>query len=122
MSRRVLIVDDSATIRQQVRMALVQAGFDVVEAMDGEDGIAKIRGDSQIAAVICDINMPKKTGLELIEEIRSGGANSQVPIVMLTTEGQPAMVQRAKQAGAKGWIIKPFKAALLVAAVQKLTA
>jgi two-component system chemotaxis response regulator CheY len=122
MSRRVLIVDDSATIRQQVRMALVQAGFDVVEAMDGEDGIAKIRSDSQIAAVICDINMPKKTGLELIEEIRSGGANSQVPIVMLTTEGQPAMVQRAKQAGAKGWIIKPFKAALLVAAVQKLTA
>jgi two-component system, chemotaxis family, chemotaxis protein CheY len=122
MSRRVLIVDDSATIRQQVRMALAQAGFDVVEAADGEDGIAKIRSDSQIAAVICDINMPKKTGLELIEEVRSGGANSQVPIVMLTTEGQPAMVQRAKQAGAKGWIIKPFKAALLVAAVQKLTA
>jgi two-component system, chemotaxis family, chemotaxis protein CheY len=121
MSRRVLIVDDSATIRQQVRMALAQAGFDVVEAADGEDGIAKIRSDSQIAAVICDINMPKKTGLELIEEIRAGGANSQVPIVMLTTEGQPALVQRAKQAGAKGWIIKPFKAALLVAAVQKLT-
>jgi two-component system, chemotaxis family, chemotaxis protein CheY len=103
-------------------MALVQAGFDVVEAADGEDGIAKIRSDSTIAAVICDINMPKKTGLELIEEVRAGGANSQVPIVMLTTEGQPAMVQRAKQAGAKGWIIKPFKAALLVAAVQKLTA
>lgn len=102
-------------------MALSQAGFDVVEATDGEDGIAKIRGDSQIAAVICDINMPKKTGLELIEEVRAGGANSQVPIVMLTTEGQPAMVQRAKQAGAKGWIIKPFKPALLVAAVQKLT-
>jgi two-component system chemotaxis response regulator CheY len=121
MSRRVLVVDDSATIRQQVRMALAQAGFDVVEAADGEDGIAKIRGDSQIAAVICDINMPKKTGLELIEEVRAGGPNSQVPIVMLTTEGQPAMVQRAKQAGAKGWIIKPFKPALLVAAVQKLT-
>jgi len=103
-------------------MALVQAGFDVVEAADGEDGIAKIRSDSTIAAVICDINMPKKTGLELIEEVRAGGANSQVPIVMLTTEGQPAMVQRAKLAGAKGWIIKPFKAALLVAAVQKLTA
>jgi len=117
-----LIVDDSATIRQQVRMALVQAGFDVIEAVDGEDGVTKIRGDSTIAAVICDINMPKKTGLELIEEVRAGGANSQVPIVMLTTEGQPAMVQRAKLAGAKGWIIKPFKAALLVAAVQKLTA
>jgi two-component system, chemotaxis family, chemotaxis protein CheY len=121
MSRRVLIVDDSATIRQQVRMALSQAGFEVVEAVDGADGIAKIRADSGLAAVICDINMPKKSGLDLIEEVKAGGINSDVPIVMLTTEGQPGLVQRAKQAGAKGWIIKPFKAALLVAAVQKLT-
>jgi two-component system, chemotaxis family, chemotaxis protein CheY len=121
MSKRVLIVDDSVTIRQQVRMALSQAGFDVIEAVDGEDGVNKIRSDSTIAAVICDVNMPKKSGLELIEEIKAGGANSGVPIVMLTTEGQPTLVQRAKQAGAKGWIVKPFKANLLVAAIQKLT-
>jgi two-component system, chemotaxis family, chemotaxis protein CheY len=121
MSKRVLIVDDSVTIRQQVRMALSQAGFDVIEAVDGEDGVAKIRADATIAAVICDVNMPKKSGLELIEEIKAGGANSGVPIVMLTTEGQPTLVQRAKQAGAKGWIVKPFKANLLVAAIQKLT-
>jgi two-component system, chemotaxis family, chemotaxis protein CheY len=121
MSKRVLIVDDSVTIRQQVRMALSQAGFEVIEAVDGEDGVTKIRGDASIAAVICDVNMPKKSGLELIEEIKAGGANSGVPIVMLTTEGQPTLVQRAKQAGAKGWIVKPFKANLLVAAIQKLT-
>jgi two-component system chemotaxis response regulator CheY len=121
MSKRVLIVDDSATIRQQVRMALTQAGFEVIEAADGEDGVAKIRTDPAICAVICDVNMPKKNGLELIEEIKAGGVNSHVPIVMLTTEGQPALVQRAKQAGAKGWIVKPFKANLLVAAMQKLT-
>lgn len=121
MSKRVLIVDDSVTIRQQVRMALSQAGFDVIEAVDGEDGVSKIRSDSNIAAVICDVNMPKKSGLELIEEIKAGGTNSGVPIVMLTTEGQPSMVQRAKQAGAKGWIVKPFKPNLLVAAIQKLT-
>jgi two-component system chemotaxis response regulator CheY len=121
MTRRVLIVDDSATIRQQVRAALTQAGFEVVEAVDGQDGVDKIRSDSTLSAVICDINMPKKTGLELIEEIKSGGPNSDVPIVMLTTEGQPAMVQRAKAAGAKGWIVKPFKPNLLVAALQKLT-
>jgi two-component system chemotaxis response regulator CheY len=121
MSKRVLIVDDSVTIRQQVRMALSQAGFDVIEAVDGEDGVGKIRSDATIAAVICDVNMPKKSGLELIEEIKAGGANSGVPIVMLTTEGQPTLVQRAKQAGAKGWIVKPFKANLLVAAIQKLT-
>jgi two-component system chemotaxis response regulator CheY len=121
MSRRVLIVDDSATIRQQVRQALTQAGFEVVEAADGVEGVSKIRTDSLIAAVICDINMPRKSGLELIEEIKAGGANSHVPIVMLTTEGQPALVQRAKAAGAKGWIVKPFKPNLLVAAMQKLT-
>jgi len=121
MSRRVLIVDDSATIRQQVRQALTQAGFEVVEAADGVEGVNKIRTDLLISAVICDINMPRKNGLELIEEIKAGGANSHVPIVMLTTEGQPALVQRAKQAGAKGWIVKPFKANLLVAAMQKLT-
>jgi two-component system chemotaxis response regulator CheY len=121
MSRRVLIVDDSATIRQQVRQALSQAGFEVVEAADGVEGVTKIRTDSLIAAVICDINMPRKSGLELIEEIKAGGANSHVPIVMLTTEGQPALVQRAKAAGAKGWIVKPFKPNLLVAAMQKLT-
>jgi two-component system, chemotaxis family, chemotaxis protein CheY len=121
MTRRVLIVDDSATVRQQVRMALAAAGFEVVEAVDGEDGVQKIRSDSAISAVICDVNMPKKSGLELIEEIKAGGANSGVPIVMLTTEGQPALVQRAKAAGAKGWIVKPFKANLLVAAMEKIT-
>jgi two-component system chemotaxis response regulator CheY len=122
MSKRVLIVDDSATIRQQVRLALSQAGFDVVEATDGEDGVAKIRNDLTICAVICDVHMPKKSGIELVEEIKAGGINSHVPIVMLTTEGQPALVQRAKQAGAKGWIVKPFKSNLLVAAMHKLTA
>lgn len=122
MNKRVLIVDDSATIRQQVRLALSPAGFDIIEATDGEDGLAKIRSDSAIAAVICDVNMPKKSGLELIEELKACGPNSGVPIVMLTTEGQPALVQRAKLAGAKGWIVKPFKANLLVTAIQKLTA
>jgi two-component system chemotaxis response regulator CheY len=102
-------------------MALAAAGFDVIEAVDGEDGVQKIRSDSAISAVICDVNMPKKSGLELIEEIKAGGPNSGVPILMLTTEGQPALVQRAKAAGAKGWIVKPFKANLLVAAMEKIT-
>ena len=121
MGKRVLIVDDSATIRQQVSLALGQAGFEVIEAADGVEGVERIRGDDQIAAVICDVNMPKKNGLELVEEIKAGGPNCQVPIVMLTTEGQPALIQRAKNAGAKGWIVKPFKANLLVLAIEKLT-
>lgn len=122
MVKRVLIVDDSASIRLQVREALGQAGFEVVEAADGEEGVERIRRDPALSAVICDVNMPRKNGLELIEEIKAGGPGSEVPIVMLTTEGQPAMVLRARQAGAKGWIVKPFKPNLLVAALQKLTA
>jgi two-component system, chemotaxis family, chemotaxis protein CheY len=120
--KRVLIVDDSATVRQQVRVALTEAGFDVVEAVDGEDGLLKLRTDAEIRAVICDINMPRKSGLDLLEELRRGDSNALVPVLMLTSEGQSELIQRAKVAGAKGWMVKPFKPHLLVAALQKLTA
>ena len=122
MSKRVLVVDDSATIRQQVRLALEAAGFEVLEAVDGVDGVAKIGELADLSAVICDVNMPGKSGLELLESVKAEPKNADLPIVMLTTEGQPTLVQRAKKAGAKGWIIKPFKAELLVAALKKLTA
>lgn len=122
MSKRVLVVDDSATVRQQVSMALQQAGYEIVEAVDGADGLNKLSNDSDISMVICDINMPRMNGLEMIEQIAQSTVIKKVPVVMLTTEGQPALIQRAKQAGAKGWIVKPFKPALLLAAVNKLTA
>jgi two-component system chemotaxis response regulator CheY len=118
--KKVLIVDDSQTVRQQVARALNMAGYDVVEAIDGVDGQAKV--DESIAMVILDINMPRMNGLELLEAIKRDAKNANLPIVMLTTEGHPLMIERAKKAGAKGWIIKPFKAELLVAAVTKLTA
>jgi len=88
-------------------------------AIDGADGIQKVQGGG-MSMVICDVNMPRMNGLEMIEAVQRGGTT--VPIVMLTTEGQPGLIERAKKAGAKGWIIKPFKAELLVAAVQRLTA
>lgn len=119
--KKVLIVDDSATVRQQVRGALTEAGFDVIEAVDGEDGLLKICTYPEILAVVCDINMPRKSGLELLEETRRGSSNAQVPFLMLTSEGQLELIQRAKKAGAKGWMVKPFKPHLLVAAMQKLT-
>jgi two-component system chemotaxis response regulator CheY len=122
MSKKVLVVDDSVTVRQQVRMALTQSGFDVVEAVDGVDGKEKIASTPDIKMVICDVNMPRMNGIDMIEAVAATGKHSGLPIVMLTTEGQPALIQRAKAAGAKGWIVKPFKADLLVAAVQKLTA
>lgn len=121
MGKKILIVDDSATVRQQVGLALTQAGFEVVEAVDGLDGVSKLGEVSGISLVICDVNMPRMGGLDMIEKVHADGKFSSLPIVMLTTEGQPDMVERAKKAGAKGWIVKPFKADLLVAAAKKLT-
>jgi two-component system chemotaxis response regulator CheY len=118
--KKVLVIDDSPTVRQQVGLALTQAGFQIVEAVDGLDGINKV--DASIAMAICDVNMPRMNGLEMLEKLRTDDRYKALPVVMLTTEGQQQLIERAKKAGAKGWIIKPFKAELLVAAVQRLTA
>lgn len=122
MSKKVLIVDDSITVRQQVKLALTQAGFIVVEAVDGMDGAAQIEQRADLNLVICDVNMPRMNGLEMLERVKGRTSALGLPIVMLTTEAQPDLVQKAKSAGAKGWIVKPFKADALVAAANKLTA
>lgn len=119
-AKKVLIVDDSQTVRQQVSRALSGAGYHVVEAVDGIDGQDKLT--DSVDMVICDVNMPRMSGLEMLEAIKRDGKNANLPCVMLTTECQPQLIERAKKAGAKGWIIKPFKAELLVAAVTKLVA
>jgi two-component system chemotaxis response regulator CheY len=121
MSKKVLIVDDSATIRQQVRAALANAGFDIVEASDGTEGAETINRLPDLAAVICDVNMPRMGGLEMLEVVKKDPKHVGLPVVMLTTEGQHELIQRAKAAGAKGWIVKPFKPDLLLAAIRKLT-
>lgn len=120
--KKVLVVDDSASVRQQVALALGQAGFDVVEASDGREGASAIAGDRDIKMVICDVNMPNMNGLEMLAAVKSKPENAGLPVVMLTTEGHPGLIKQAKESGAKGWILKPFKADQLVAAVQKLTA
>jgi len=119
-AKRVLIVDDSQTVRLQVAKALSCAGYEVLEAIDGMDGQDKV--DATVDMLICDVNMPRMNGLEMLETIKRDGKNANLPCLMLTTECQPQMIERAKKAGAKGWIIKPFKAELLVAAVTKLVA
>lgn len=121
MTKKVLIVDDSATVREQVREVLTVASFEVVEAADGVEGAETIARCDDLAAVICDVNMPRMNGLDMLEAVRRGPKGAALPIVMLTTEGQHELVRRAKAAGAKGWIVKPFKPELLVAAVRKLT-
>lgn len=119
MSANVLVVDDSATVRQQVRTALTQAGLNVIEAVDGADGSTKIQAGG-VGCVVCDVNMPNKNGIEMVEEVKRDPRFAKLPIIMLTTEGAKDLITRAKAAGASGWIVKPFKADLLVAAVKKL--
>ena len=119
MTKKILVVDDSATVRQQVSIALTQAGLDVTEAVDGVDGTSKIKAGG-IDCVVCDVNMPNRNGIELVEEVKGDAQFSALPIIMLTTEGAKDLIARAKAAGACGWIVKPFKADMLVAAVKKL--
>jgi len=118
--QKILVVDDSPSVRQQVGLALRQAGFQVIEAADGAEGVTAIDADPTICMVICDVNMPRMNGLEMIEKVKGQAKNANLPIMMLTSEGQQSLIERAKKAGAKGWVVKPFKAELLVAAVKKL--
>jgi two-component system chemotaxis response regulator CheY len=120
MSKKVLIVDDSRTIRQQVNFTLTKSGFQVVEAEDGNDGIAKLAANPDVAVVISDVNMPNMNGLEMVAAITANASLPHPPIVMLTTEGAAELIEQAKKAGAKGWLVKPFKPEQLVAVVAKL--
>ncbi len=117
----VLVVDDSSTIRQQICATLGPAGFGVVEAVDGEDALRKLESSPGLAMILCDVNMPKMGGLEMLAQMKQRGRHAHLPVLMLTTEGQPDLVARARALGAKGWIVKPFKPALLAATVKKLT-
>ena len=119
MGKKILVIDDSRTVCQQVSLVLDQGGFETLEAADGADGLELIQKTPDIAMVLCDINMPRMNGLEMVEAVQKSGRS--IPIVMLTTEGQPQLIDRAKKAGVKGWIVKPFKGDLLLAAVKKVT-
>jgi len=120
MSKKVMVIDDSRTVRQQVGIVLSEAGYEVLEACDGLDGAEKIAATPELALVICDVNMPRMSGLDMLSLVKEDPSNADLSIVMLTTEGQAGLIARAKKAGAKGWIIKPFKPDLLLATVRKI--
>ena len=117
---KILIVDDSSTVRDEVGGFLKKAGMDVATAVDGRDGLAKLKADPEIKLVVCDVNMPNMDGLTMVEKVRSELKNGTVNIIMLTTESSPSMKERGKAAGIKGWIVKPFKGDAVLDAFKKL--
>ncbi|MBN3788337.1 MULTISPECIES: response regulator [unclassified Burkholderia] len=117
---KILVVDDSGTVRDEVAGFLRNNGLDVATAVDGKDGLAKLKATPGIRLVISDVNMPNMDGLTMVEKIRGELANTAVNVVMLTTESSPAMKERGKAAGVKGWIVKPFKGDAVLDALKKL--
>lgn len=121
MSKTVLTVDDSRTMRDMLHLALSEAGYKVVQAVDGMDGL-DVLGGSEPDVIITDINMPRLDGFGFIEAVRKDGRWRTTPILVLTTESDQAKKERAKQAGATGWIVKPFHPAKLVDVVRRVAA
>ena len=117
--KKILVVDDSESIRQQVADGLTRAGFQVVEAGDGIAALQQVKAHD-FAMIILDVNMPFLNGLELLDRLKQEPKTSHIPVVMLTTEAQRSVIERARQAGAKGWLIKPIKMENVVNTVNKL--
>lgn len=120
ISKNILIIDDSRTMRQLVSHTLSSAKFEIETAVDGEDGVSKFQ-DARFDAVITDINMPKLDGFGVIEAIRKGGKNRKVPILVLTTENSDEFRAKARGLGATGWIVKPFEDKQLVDVLNLVT-
>lgn len=119
MSKTILIVDDSASLRQVVSIALKGAGYGVIEACDGKDALTKLNGQ-KIHLIISDVNMPNMDGLTFVAEAKKLPAYKFTPIIMLTTEAGEAKKQAGQAAGAKAWVVKPFQPAQMLGAVSKL--
>ncbi|WP_158744812.1 response regulator [Acidisphaera sp. L21] len=121
MTKTVLTVDDSRTMRDMLHLALSEAGYRVVQAVDGLDGLEVLKGEKP-DVIVTDINMPRMDGFGFIEGVRSDVANRAIPILVLTTESDAAKKTRAREAGATGWIIKPFNPTKLVDALRRVAA
>ncbi len=121
MSKRILTIDDSKTIRDMLMLTLVEAGFDVIQAVDGQDGLDVLAKEtSEVDVIITDINMPRMDGYEVIRNLRKDPAYKSKPILVLTTESDGDKKNLARDAGATGWMVKPFDPDRLVATVRKV--
>jgi two-component system, chemotaxis family, chemotaxis protein CheY len=119
MAKRILTIDDSKTIRDMLMLTLADAGFEVLQAVDGQDGL-DVLDREQVDVVITDINMPRMDGYEVIKKMRSNSAHKATPILVLTTESETDKKNLARVAGATGWMVKPFDPARLIATINKV--
>jgi two-component system chemotaxis response regulator CheY len=121
MAKTIMVVDDSSSLRQVVRMSLEGAGYQVLEAGDGQAALALLDG-RQINMVVCDVNMPKLDGISFVKQAKQLPAYRFLPVLMLTTESSEEKKQAGKAAGAKAWMLKPFSPSSMLAAVAKFCA
>ena len=119
MSKTILIVDDSSSVRTIARTALREQGYEVIEAANGQEGLQKLAAE-RVHLVVSDVNMPVMDGISFLKELKSRPTSKFVPVIMLTTEAGEDKKQEGRAAGAKAWIVKPFQPATLVDAVAKL--
>jgi len=119
MAKTIMIVDDSASFRQVVSIALKSAGYEVLEGCDGKDALSKLKGQ-KIHLIVSDVNMPNMDGISFLTAVKQNPAYKFTPVIMLTTESQEDKKRQGQAAGAKAWLVKPFKPELLLSAVQKL--
>ena len=119
MAKTIMIVDDSASLRQVVGIALKGAGYDVLEGCDGKDALAKLTGQ-KVHLIISDVNMPNMDGISFVKAVKQLPSYKFTPVIMLTTESQESKKQQGQAAGAKAWVVKPFRPEQMLGAVQKL--
>jgi len=119
MAKTILIVDDSVSLRQVVAIALTSAGYEVIEACDGKDALAKLTGQ-KVHLMISDVNMPNMDGITFLKEVRANPVYKFTPVIMLTTEAGEDKKKEGQAAGARAWVVKPFKPEQLLVAVSKL--
>lgn len=115
---QILVVDDSGTVRNEVKAFLESEGITVETAIDGLEGIEKASSDPQLKLIICDVNMPNLDGLSMVEKLKADGIS--VPIIMLATESGENLKQRGREAGVKGWIVKPFNGPASINGIKRL--
>ena len=120
MAKTILIVDDSSSLRMVVKMTLVRAGYDVVEAGDGREALAQLEKTGKVHLIVSDVNMPNMDGIAFVTQVKQHPRHKFTPVIMLTTEGQDEKKQLGRAAGAKAWIVKPFNPPQLLDAVSKL--